>query len=81
MDTLFILYSIIITHMCLIKKNESKKEKINGLTTISISKENRSILKRMGQTSDSFNDVLTRILKNNSLLESDSRVGTRDKQI
>ena len=81
MDTLFILYSIIITHMYLIKKNESKKEKINGLTTISISKENRSILKRMGQTSDSFNDVLTRILKNNSLLESDSRVGTRDKQI
>lgn len=67
--------------MCLIKKNESKKEKINGLTTISISKENRSILKRMGQTSDSFNDVLTQILKNNSLLESDSRVGTRDKQI
>lgn len=58
-----------------------KKEKINWLTTISISKENRSILKRMGQTSDSFNDVLTRILKNNSLLESDSRVGTRDKQI
>lgn len=58
---------------------DQKKEKINGLTTISISKENRSILKRMGQTSDSFNDVLTRILKNNSLLESDSRVGTRDK--
>ena len=67
--------------MYIIKKNESKKEKINELTTISISKENCSILKRMGQTSDSFNDVLIRILKNNSLLESDSRVETRDKQI
>ena len=65
----------------MIKKNESKKEKTNRLTTISISKENHSILKTMGQTSDSFNDVLTRLLKNKSLLESASRVGTRDKQI
>ena len=58
-----------------------KENKLKELTTISISKKNYFILKRMGQTSDSFNDVLIRILKNNSLLESDSRVETRDKQI
>jgi predicted CopG family antitoxin len=52
------------------KEIETKK-----LTTISISKENYLILKRMGQTSDSFNDVLNRLLKN-KMLESDSRVGT-----
>ena len=57
-----------------------EKENPNKLTTISISRENRSILKRMGQTSDSFNDVLTRLLKNNSALESVSRVGTRSQQ-
>lgn len=46
-------------------------ERHNKLTTISISKENYLILKRMGQTSDSFNDVLTRLLKNrNNYLES-----------
>ena len=43
----------------------------NKLTTIAISKENYFILKKMGQTSDSFNDVLSRLLKNNYLLESD----------
>ena len=67
--------------MGIIKKNESKKEKTNRLTTISISRKNRSLLKRMGQTSDSFNDVLTRLLKNNSLLESASRVVTREKTL
>ncbi len=55
-------------------------QKPNKLTTISISKENHAILKTLGQTSDSFNDVLTRLLKNNFLLESVTRVGTRDKQ-
>ncbi len=67
--------------LSLIKKNQAKKEKTNRLTTISISKKNHAILKTLGQTSDSFNDVLTRLLKNNSLLESVTRVGTRDKQI
>ena len=65
----------------IIQKLEKEIEKPNKLTTISISKENHAILKTLGQTSDSFNDVLTRLLKNNSLLESASRVGTRDKQI
>jgi predicted CopG family antitoxin len=50
--------------------NKQEIEKSNKLTTISISKENYFILKKMGQTSDSFNDVLSRLLKNNYLLES-----------
>ena len=75
------IVGINMDHMSVIKKNESKKEKTNRLTTISISRKNRSLLKRMGQTSDSFNDVLTRLLKNNSLLESASRVGTREKTL
>ena len=33
------------------------------LTTISVTRENYQILKKMGNTGDSFNDVLTRILK------------------
>jgi predicted CopG family antitoxin len=41
----------------------------NKLTTIAISKENYYILKRMGQTSDSFNDVLSRILKKQPIEE------------
>ena len=64
--------------MNIVKENQLEKEKPNRFTTISISRENRLILKRLGQTSDSFNDVLTRLLKNNSLLESASRLGNRD---
>jgi predicted CopG family antitoxin len=51
--------------------NRQEIEKSNKLTTISISKENYFILKKMGQTSDSFNDVVSRLLKNKYLLESD----------
>jgi predicted CopG family antitoxin len=52
------------------------------LTTISVSKENYCILKKMGFTGESFNDVLERILKNNiNLLESDSRVASREKTL
>jgi predicted CopG family antitoxin len=50
--------------------NNQEIKKSNKLTTISISKENYFILKEMGQTSDSFNDVLSRLLKNKYLLES-----------
>ena len=46
------------------------------LKLIAIDEENYFILKGMGQTSDSFNDVLSRILKS-QMLESVSRVGTR----
>jgi predicted CopG family antitoxin len=54
------------------KEIESSKKR----TTIAISKENYFILKRMGFTGESFNDVLDRILKNNNdLLESHSRAG------
>jgi predicted CopG family antitoxin len=46
------------------------------LKLIAVDEQNYLILKRMGYTSESFNDVLTRLLKN-SMLESVSRVGTR----
>ena len=55
-------------------KQKNCVEQTNKLTTIAISHKNYSILKRLGQTGDSFNDVLGRLLKNNSLLESDIRV-------
>ena len=54
-------------------KLEKKVEISKRLTTIAISKENYFILQRMGFAGESFNDVLDRILKNNSnLLESHS---------
>ncbi|HEX2408617.1 MAG TPA: hypothetical protein VHJ38_15545 [Nitrososphaeraceae archaeon] len=52
-------------------KLEKKLEPSKKLTTIAISKENYFILKRMGQTSDSFNDVLSRLLKNQSILKKE----------
>jgi hypothetical protein len=52
-------------------KIQKEIETSNKLTTISISKENYFILKSIGNTGDSFNDVLSRVLKNNYLLESD----------
>jgi predicted CopG family antitoxin len=48
----------------------------NKLTSIAISKKNRLILQKMGGAGESFNDVLNRLLKNQTL-ESVSRVGTR----
>ena len=57
-------------NMDTIYKRINKEDKIrNKLTTIAISKENYYILKRMGQTSDSFNDVLSRILKKQPIAE------------
>ena len=51
-------------------KKLNKEDTIsNKLTTIAISKENYFILKRMGQTSDSFNDVLSRLLKKQLIKE------------
>jgi predicted CopG family antitoxin len=38
-------------------------------------------LKSLGYAGDSFNDVLVRILEKNQMLESDSRVGTREKTL
>ena len=56
--------------MNIITTKLKKGDKIsNKLTTIAISKENYFILKKMGQTSDSFNDVLSRLLKNQSITE------------
>ena len=47
----------------------------NKLTTISVSYENYLILKELGNTGDSFNDVLTRLLKNRNVLMGDRKVG------
>ncbi|HSF51246.1 MAG TPA: antitoxin VapB family protein [Nitrososphaeraceae archaeon] len=56
--------------------------KLTEPTTISISKENYCILKKMGFTGESFNDVLDRILKNNiNLLESNSRVAAHERTL
>lgn len=46
------------------------------LKLIAVDEQNYLILKRMGYTSESFNDLLSRLLKN-QMLESVSRVGTR----
>jgi hypothetical protein len=46
------------------------------LTTISVSQGNYLALKRLGNAGDSFNDVITEILKNvKSPLQTDSGVG------
>lgn len=47
----------------------------NKLTTISVSYENYLILKGLGSTGDSFNDVLTRLLRNR---KGDSKVCSDD---
>lgn len=44
----------------------SRKRK---LTTISVSRENYLALKRLGSTGDSFNDVVTEILRKIELLQ------------
>lgn len=43
-------------------ESEIEKPKINDFTTITISRDNYNILKQMGQTGDSFNFVLSKIL-------------------
>jgi predicted CopG family antitoxin len=47
--------------------------KKHRLTTISISYENYRMLKRLGNTGDSFNDVLTKILQNLKLPECETK--------
>ena len=47
------------------------------LTTISVSQKNYLILKELGSTGDSFNDVLSRILENVVYLKEDQNSGTR----
>ena len=46
------------------------------LKLIAVDEQNYLVLKKMGYASESFNDVITRLLKNQTL-ESVSRVGTR----
>jgi predicted CopG family antitoxin len=52
------------------------------LKHITVNEEVYQKLKNLGKAGDSFNDVLVRILeKEIQLLESDSRVGTREKTL
>jgi predicted CopG family antitoxin len=54
---------------------------MKNLKHITVNEEVYQELKNLGRAGDSFNDVLVRILeKKLPLLESDSRVGTRDTQ-
>jgi predicted CopG family antitoxin len=54
---------------------------MKNLKHITVNEEVYQKLKNLGKAGDSFNDVLTKILeKKLLLLESDSRVGTRDTQ-
>jgi predicted CopG family antitoxin len=54
---------------------------MKNLKHITVNEEVYQKLKNLGKAGDSFNDVLTKILeKKLPLLESDSRVGTRDTQ-
>ena len=48
---------------------------------IIVSDENFERLRRYGYANDSMNDVITKILEKNKMLESASRVEARDKQI
>jgi predicted CopG family antitoxin len=41
----------------------TKRQKTHGLTTISVSYENYEALKDLGRTGDTFNNVLSKILK------------------
>jgi len=47
------------------------------LTTISVSKKNYLILKELGNTGDSFNDVLSRILEDIIYLKEDQNSDTQ----
>jgi predicted CopG family antitoxin len=53
----------------------------NRLTTIAVSEENYLALKRLGSAGDSFNDVVTEVLKKvKQPLQTDSRVGRSGDQ-
>jgi predicted CopG family antitoxin len=55
---------------------------MSKLKHITVNQEVYQKLKNLGKAGDSFNDVLVRILeKKIQLLESDSRVGTREKTL
>ena len=51
------------------------------LTTISVSRENYLALKKLGSTGDSFNDVLTELLKKIRLPQIRSRLSTANESV
>lgn len=54
--------TIILFYICYNRCNMDSVK----LTTIAVTRENYQVLKELGRTGDSFNDVLTRILKERS---------------
>ena len=53
----------------------------NKLTTIAVSEQNYLALKRLGSAGDSFNDVISEVLKKvRQPLQTDSRVGRSGDQ-
>lgn len=54
--------------------NNSLKKSSNRLTTIAVSKENYLALKRLGSAGDSFNDVVTEVIKQ---LKTPLQIGQR----
>jgi hypothetical protein len=47
------------------------------LKLIAVDEQNYENLRRLGNTPDSFNTIINRMLKEKEMLESESRVGTR----
>jgi predicted CopG family antitoxin len=54
---------------------------MNKLKHITISEQNYENLRRLGNTPDSFNTIINRMLKEKEMLESESRVGTRGTRL
>ena len=52
-----------------------KENKKNTLTTIAISRQNYLLLRRMGGTGESFNDVLTRLVGGQKNRARESGIG------
>ncbi len=54
---------------------------MNRLKHITVSEQNYENLRRLGNTPDSFNTIISRILKEREMLESESRVATRKQTL
>jgi len=60
--------------------HNKENQTLNKLTTISISRSNYQILKNLGKTGDSFNDVLTEILEKAKKSKSVAVVAKEEKE-
>ncbi|MBV9176505.1 MAG: hypothetical protein JO297_05660 [Nitrososphaeraceae archaeon] len=71
-------FEVIFTHHY---HTNGKMSKTHKLTTISVSRENYLALKRLGSAGDSFNDVLTEILKKTRQLQTRSGLATTNESV